>query len=240
VQLLVSVTDAREAREAVRGGANIIDVKDPAAGALGAASADALREVRRATPVDLPVSAALGDGPFDPAGAARAAAVAAQCGAVFVKLGLRATSAAQALEAVRAARAGLPGAARLIVAGFADFARAGSPHPLDLPALAEAAGAQGCLLDTAVKDGLGLLRWLDLAVLGSFVDACRSRGLRSALAGSLQPADLALLARVSPDIVGVRGAACVGDRVSGRVRADRVAALSVLLGGGSARSAPLA
>jgi uncharacterized protein (UPF0264 family) len=230
VQLLVSVTDAREASEAVRGGADIIDVKDPTTGALGAASPEALRAVRRVTPVELPVSAALGDGPFKPADAAHAAAVAAQCGSLFVKLGVRDTSAGQALEALRAARAALPGGTRLIVASFADFARAGSPNPLELPELAEGAGAQGCLLDTAIKDGLGLLRWLDLDALDAFVGACRSRGLLSALAGSLKLADLGLVARVGPDIVGVRGAACVGDRVSGRVSADRVAALSALLG----------
>lgn len=229
MQLLVSVTDAHEASEAVSGGADIIDVKDPSTGALGAASAEALRAVRHVTPVELPVSAALGDGPFEPAAAAHAAAVAAECGALFVKLGLRDTSATQAIDALRAARAALPSSTRLIVASFADFARAGSPHPLDLPELARAAGAHGCLLDTAIKDGLGLLHWLDLDTLRSFVDACRSRALLSALAGSLRPADLDILAPVGPDIVGVRGAACVGDRVSGRVSSDRVAALRALV-----------
>jgi (5-formylfuran-3-yl)methyl phosphate synthase len=229
VQLLVSVTDAREASEAVRGGADIIDVKDPATGALGAASPEALRAVRQVTPVELPVSAALGDGPFEPALAAHTAAVAAQCGSLFVKLGLRDTTVGQAVAALQAARAALPGPTRLIVAGFADFARAGSPDPLDLPELARVAGAQGCLLDTAIKDGRGLLHWFDLDTLRAFVDACRSRALLSALAGSLRPADLDVLAPVAPDIVGVRGAACVGDRVSGCVSADRVAALRALV-----------
>ncbi len=91
MQLLVSVTDAHEASEAVRGGADIIDVKDPKTGALAPPPPDALRAVRQITPVELPVSAALGDGPFEPAAAAHAAAVAAQCGAIFVKLGLRGT-----------------------------------------------------------------------------------------------------------------------------------------------------
>ena len=33
------------------------------------------------------------------------------------------------------------------------------------------------------------------------------------------------LAPIGPDLVGVRGAACVGDRVGGRVDAERVRAL---------------
>lgn len=229
MRLLVSVVDASEAAEAAAGGAHIIDVKDPASGALGAATPGALREVRDATPPGLPVSAALGDGPFEPHAAAHAAALAAECGAAFVKIGLRNTSAGRALDTLRAVRAGLPETVRLIAAGFADFRRAGSPDPVDLPRLAHAAGAQGCLIDTAIKDGRGLFHWLDGVALRLFVTACRGRGLLSALAGSLTSADLPLLAPIGPDIVGVRGAACAGDRAHGRVRRERVAALALAL-----------
>jgi hypothetical protein len=171
------------------------------------------------------VSAALGDGPFTPALAAALAGAAAASGAAFVKLGLRETSLAMATESFRAARARVPGGVHVVLAGFADFARAGAPRPLDLPALAVAAGAQGCLLDTAVKDGRGLFHWLDEAELTAFVEACRARGLLSAVAGSLRAEDLERLAPIGPDLVGVRGAACVGDRVGGRVDAERVRAL---------------
>jgi (5-formylfuran-3-yl)methyl phosphate synthase len=231
VKLLISVIDAPEATEAVLGRADIVDVKDPGAGALGAASLAAIRAVREATVAHLPVSVALGDGPFDADGAVRAARLAAGCGAALVKLGLRNTHAEQAVKVFAAVRASLPSEIRVVVAGFADFGRAGSPDPLTLPQLAHAAGADGCLIDTAVKDGHGLLHWLDVAALGSFVDACRARSIFSALAGSLTPADLPVLARLRPDVIGVRGAACDGDRVSGRVRSDRVARLAALLRG---------
>jgi uncharacterized protein (UPF0264 family) len=184
-----------------------------------------VRAVRDATPLHLPVSAALGDGPFTPAAAAGLAREAAASGAAFVKLGLRHTSLAGAAASLRAARASLPPGARLVVAGFADAERAGSPPPADLPELAAAVGADGCLLDTAVKDGRGLFHWLDEAQLRQFVRACRDRAMLSALAGSLRVADLARLAPIGPDLVGVRGAACVGDRVGGRVDAERVRAL---------------
>ena len=225
MRLLVSVVDAGEARIAAAAGADVIDVKDPSRGALGEAAPQVVRAVREATPAHLPVSAALGDGPFTPAIAAALAATAAASGAAFVKLGLRDTSLATATASFRAARASLPADVHVVVAGFADFGRAGAPHPLDLPALAVAAGVQGCLLDTAVKDGRGLFQWLDEAELAAFVEACRARGLLSALAGSLQAEDLARLAPIGPDLVGVRGAACVGDRVGGRVDTERVRAL---------------
>jgi hypothetical protein len=225
MRLLVSVVDAGEARIAAAAGADVIDVKDPSRGALGEAAPHVVRAVREATPAHLPVSAALGDGPFTPTAAATLAGDAAASGAAFVKLGLRETSLAAASASLRAARARLPDGIRLVVAGFADFARAGAPHPLDLPGLAAATGAQGCLLDTAVKDGRGLLHWLGETELAAFVEACRAHGLLSALAGSLSAEDLTRLLPIGPDLVGVRGAACVGDRVGGRVDAERVRAL---------------
>jgi len=225
MRLLVSVVDAGEARVAAAAGADIIDVKDPSRGALGEAAPAVVRAVRQATPSHLPVSAALGDGPFEPAVVAALAMESAASGAAFVKLGLRETSLVAAARCLEAARACLPDPVQLVVAGFADFARVGAPHPLELPELAAAVGAQGCLLDTAVKDGLGLFRWLSDVDLAAFVEACRARGLLSALAGSLGAEDLARLLPIGPDLVGVRGAACVGDRIGGRVDAERVRAL---------------
>jgi (5-formylfuran-3-yl)methyl phosphate synthase len=225
MRLLVSVVDATEAIEAVAAGADIVDVKDPTAGALGRAAPSTIRAIRAATPGGLPVSAALGDGPFEARAAVDSAAAAAAAGASFVKLGLRQTPVAGVLPTLLAVRAALPETASLIVAGFADAARTGSPAPEMLPDLARSAGAQGCLLDTGIKDGRGLFDWLADAALVGFVQDCRRRGLLSALAGSLALDDLPRLRSIDPDIVGVRGAACVGDRVRGRVSGDRVRAL---------------
>jgi uncharacterized protein (UPF0264 family) len=226
MRLLISVVDAAEAAAAAAGGADIIDVKDPATGALGAASPAVVGEVRAATPAELPVSVALGDGPFEPAAAARAALAVARRGAAFVKLGLRETPGDRAVATLRAVRAALPTGVAVIVAGFADWKLAGAPPPRELPALARAAGIQGCLIDTAVKDGRGLFHWQDDADLQGFVGACREHALLSALAGSLALADLARVAGLGADIAGVRGAACVGDRIRGRVSDDRVRALA--------------
>jgi uncharacterized protein (UPF0264 family) len=216
MQLLLSVRDVAEAIEAATAGAHIIDVKDPTAGA------GVVHAIRAAVPDALPLSVALGDGPFEPREVSAAAVSAADEGAAFVKVGLRDTPAADAVAILQAVRGALPRAVRLIVAGFADSARAGSPSAGDIPALAEAVGAEGCLLDTAIKDGHGLCHWLDDPTLAAFVAACRGRRLLCALAGSLTVADLPRIALVGPDIVGVRGAACDGDRVHGAVSARRV------------------
>ena len=115
---------------------------------------------------------------------------------------------------------------RLIVASYADHLRAGAPPPGDVPSLAAQAGAAGCLLDTGLKDGSCLLDWIDEGALTEFVRACRARGLVCALAGALRAEHMGRMAGLGPDLVGVRGAACDGDRVRGRVRGARVAALA--------------
>src|SRR5262245_39809144 len=108
MRLLVSVVDAEEACVAAVAGADVIDVKDPSRGSLGEAAPAVVRAVREVTPRDLPVSAALGDGPFTPERAARLAREAAATGAAFVKLGLRETSLAAATAGLRAVRTHLP------------------------------------------------------------------------------------------------------------------------------------
>jgi len=60
-QLLVSVRSADEARAALAGGADLIDVKEPSRGPLGTADSDVIAEVLRAVNGRVPVSAALGE-----------------------------------------------------------------------------------------------------------------------------------------------------------------------------------
>ena len=88
MKLLVSVVDAGEARAAAAAGADIVDVKNPAEGSLGAPSPAVIADVRAAVPAELPVSAAIGDMPNLPGTAALAALGAARSGATFVKVGL--------------------------------------------------------------------------------------------------------------------------------------------------------
>ena len=88
MKLLVSVVDAGEAHVAAAAGADIVDVKNPAEGSLGAPTPGVIADVRAAVPAELPVSAAIGDMPNLPGTAALAAVGAARSGATFVKVGL--------------------------------------------------------------------------------------------------------------------------------------------------------
>ena len=60
-RLLVSVRSADEARTALAAGVDLIDVKEPARGSLGAASPGVVADVVGAVAGRVPVSAALGE-----------------------------------------------------------------------------------------------------------------------------------------------------------------------------------
>jgi uncharacterized protein (UPF0264 family) len=82
-----------------------------------------------------------------------------------------------------------------------------------------------CLLDTAVKDGRGLLDWLSAQALTALVDEAHELGLQVALAGALRAEDLPVVAATGADIAGVRSAACADGRRTGALDPARVRAL---------------
>jgi uncharacterized protein (UPF0264 family) len=229
VKLLVSVTDAAEARLAVAGGVDVVDVKNPAEGALGAPAPGVIAAVRDAVPPASPLSAALGDLPPLPGTAALAAVGAARSGAAYVKLGLRGVAgAAEAAAVLRAARAAVDGEAAVVAVAYADAERApGRPlGPSDLVEAARAAGVHGCLVDTAVKDGRGLLGWLDRDALAALVADAHAAGLEMAVAGELRAEDLPVVRAAGADIAGVRSAACRDGRRTAPLDPARIARLT--------------
>jgi (5-formylfuran-3-yl)methyl phosphate synthase len=219
--------DADEAAQAVAAGVDIVDLKDPAEGSLGAPRPSTIRDVRRAVPGDVPVSVAIGDLPHVPGTAALAARGAAVCGADFVKVGLMGSAteeqAIELLRAVRAAVADRPGVA-VIAAAYADAQRLPAPPlaPLSVARVARAAGVAGCLLDTAIKDGRGLFAWLDHAAIARLAAEARAAGLMLALAGAIREDDLPAVRALAPDIAGVRSAACRDGRRDGPLDPERV------------------
>lgn len=228
MQLMVSVVRVDEVGDAVAGGADILDIKNPAEGSLGANTPDVIRQIRARAPKAIKVSAAIGDMPNLPGTASLAALGAAYCGVDYVKVGLRGPSTQEEavflLQAIRRALLEFPGVS-VIAAGYADFARAGTLDPRLLPGIALAAGVQGCLLDTAIKDGRGLFDFLAPGLLCSLADEAHRGGLIFALAGALRAEDLALTREVGADVVGVRTAVCRDRRRSGRLDAGLVRSL---------------
>jgi (5-formylfuran-3-yl)methyl phosphate synthase len=231
MKLLVSVTDAHEAGVAVRGAVDIVDVKNPAEGSLGAPAPSVIARVRDAVPLDRPVSAAIGDLPNLPGTAALAALGAASSGAAYVKGGLAgASTVAEAVAVLRAMREAVRGGATVIAAGYADAKRVPS-RPLPPEAVVSAArraGVGGCLLDTAIKDGRGLFEWLTHDALAALVAEGHAARLEMALAGALRAEDLTAVRATGADIAGVRSAACRDGRRMAPLDGERIGRLRAM------------
>jgi len=230
VQLLVSVRSAAEVEPALAGGADIIDAKEPSQGSLGAVPPDTLIEILARVPAERSFSVALGDMTTgdELLGAFGSLQVPQRPGPVFVKLGFAGLESpavvTRLLECAAAAAAHHPCSPRLVAVAYADAERAGSLAPDVIAHLAARAGAAGVLLDTHIKDGLGLFGSLSRGEVAAWISAVRRSGLLTAVAGEIGPADLEMVQGFRPDVVGVRGAACDRGR-EGTVSVERVMAL---------------
>ena len=222
MQLLVSVRDAGEAREAVAAGADILDAKEPALGTLAPVEPPVLASIVAVLAPGSTLSVALGEPADVETFAASLAERAYALGGrpTFLKF-VPPTLAAGTVAALVAAVRQAVSSARVIVAGYAD--RGAARESGALAHVAADAGADGVLLDTAGKSA-SLLAQCASVDIERFVAAAHSRGLLAALAGSLALDDLPHLAALGVDVAGVRGAACEGGR-AGRLSAARVTRL---------------
>jgi (5-formylfuran-3-yl)methyl phosphate synthase len=235
MRLLVSVISAEEARRALAGGADIIDVKDPGEGALGAPSPRILSAVVREVGAAAPVSVALGDLPNLPHTAALAARGAGLSGADYVKVGLRGVRELEAaVVLMRAVADAVQPTTAVIAAAYGDAESLDPPAlaPRWLPELVGRAGISGALVDTFVKDGRGLYGWLSDSELSDLIARTHRAGASFAVAGQLT---LDQLRRVPADVVGVRSVVCRGGDRTAELDSELVAVAVAELRAGSGR-----
>ncbi len=215
-EFLASVKNAFEARAAVAGGADILDCKDPAKGALGAVSPAVIKEILAARS-GLVVSATLGDLPNEPECVVAAARETAATGIHIVKCGIFAS--AGAVDVIRAL-----GKADLAQVRLAAVFMADREPDFDLIPLLAESGFEIVMLDTAGKSSGGLRNVLPDARLIDFLMQARAAGLTAGLAGSLQLEDVVPLIQFGPDILGFRGALCSQGR-TGTLETAKVEAI---------------
>jgi uncharacterized protein (UPF0264 family) len=226
----VSVRDETEARAAVEGGADIIDIKEPSRGSLGMAPASSWLRVRRVIPPRMILSVALGELPEWVHG--EPADDAGRCwdGIDYRKVGLANSGPAWredwrllrtrvGPEAEGAAGRERPKWAAVV---YLDWELARSPEPLAV--IDEAAIVPDCagvLFDTWDKS-----RRVDSEpAWGRWIGRVKEAGRFVALAGSLDEPAIRRLGPLQPDIFAVRGAACRDGRRDGPIDARRVARL---------------
>lgn len=198
--MLASVTGPAEAEAVLAGGVDIVDLKDPCRGALGAVDAATVRATVAAVAGRHPVSAVTGDLPMQPERVVAAAERMAEAGVDYVKQGIFPGGEPEACIRVLAP---LAERVRLVAVLFADHA----PDFALLPLLCEA-GFYAAMLDTADKAQGRLLDHMDLPRLRQFVVECRHHRLVSGLAGALEAPDVPRLLVLQPGVLGFRSALC--------------------------------
>lgn len=236
-RLLVSVRDAEEARAAVAGGCDILDVKEPSNGSLGAATARRIAEVAEVAQANnLPISAAFGEctdqlAPLDgnhlslryfkrgPAGLAGIES--------WQKRWIDSFREVEALiDRPATTESGEnQSAARRVAVIYADSNAAAAPDPeLILDALSHESGTPfaGVLVDTFDKSSGTVLDCLSIERLQRIAARAHDAGLFFALAGRLSLRLLPQVTAINADVIAVRSAACVGENRTARVDSEAV------------------
>ena len=211
MKFMVSVTNSDEAIEAINGGADIIDIKNPAEGALGASPPWITRRIIQCAG-SCKVSATIGDMPNLPGTASLAALAAAQLKVDYVKIGMlgpRNVEEAEILTGtvVRTMKEFRLGA-KVVIAGYADYENQGCLNPMLLPKVAREADAWGVLIDIREKSRRNLFDYYAPEEIKKYVQESHKLGLKTALAGSLGKEDTQVIFLTGADIIGARRKVC--------------------------------
>ncbi len=215
--LMVSVQNLPEAEQALKGGADIVDVKNLQEALVGSAEPGLVKQVRETVPSAHHASVTLGVVPNQAGTVAMAVYTAGLLDATSVKVGFMQSEYSDAVEVLQASKRALEGfETKLIGSLFADNHLYEGLEPRRMVELAKDTECDGWLIDTLTKDGRNLFDFISEPELRDMVFEGKELGMSTALSGHLRLQDLDELARINPDIVGVRGAVCSkGDRVEG-------------------------
>jgi len=226
LRVLISIRSLEELAPAIEGGADIIDLKNPSEGSLGASFPWLIKKIRNYGN-DFTLSVAIGDMPNLPGTAALAASGAAACGADIVKVGLYGPHSfeegVKLLKGVVKATKDIDQNILVVGAGYADFKSFNGINSMDIPSICNSAEADVAMLDTYSKNGQKLFDFIDSEKLRKFVNKTHEYNLLAALAGSIEPKDINILNDLGADVIGFRGAVCSGsDRINGVLEINRV------------------
>jgi uncharacterized protein (UPF0264 family) len=205
-QLLISVTTIEEAQIALENGADIIDLKEPSLGALGALPIETIQAivtyVKNTKNAEAKLtSATIGDLPMQPELLLAHVTQLATTGVDIIKIGFFKTDDYQlSLDALKSV---VHAGTKLIAVLFAE-----TTYPQGLIAAIKYAGFMGVMLDTAKKNGLTLLDYYSQEQRAIFAKTVLGHDLQLGLAGSLKLQHVALIKELNPSYIGFRGGVC--------------------------------
>ncbi len=200
--MLASVRNLEEAKLVFQGGADIIDLKEPNEGALGAVPLTETHRVVDDLWEKCIVSATIGDLPADRIKINEKVIQTAETGVDYVKIGMFSERHIESClpNLIHCTNKGIS----IIAVFFADMS-----FDIDLAIqAAKNARLKGVMLDTDRKGAGGLLTHKNYMQSEYFVNRAKQNDLLTGLAGSLTTNDIPILLKAAPDYVGFRTALC--------------------------------
>jgi len=199
--MLASVKNLTEALQVARLKVDIIDLKQPEQGALGALSVSEVQEIVATLDETQVISATVGDLPMHADLVFDAVKAMAATGVNYVKIGFFPEG--DTLATIEKLAKFKQQSIALIAVLFADT----QPDLKLLDAL-KIAGFQGVMLDTMDKRHGSLTDVMTVEQLKFFVNKAKDLNLLSGLAGSLKQTNINDLLKLEADYLGFRGALC--------------------------------
>jgi uncharacterized protein (UPF0264 family) len=199
--MLASVNSLDESRLILNTSVDIIDLKQPKQGALGALSTETVQNIVQAVNKKKLVSATVGDLPMQPELIFNAVSKMADTGVDFIKIGFfpdgdwQGTASKLSILTEQGHK--------LIAVFFAD-----TQPDLNFIKSLKIAGFSGVMLDTMNKVKGSLSKVMTVSEIKSFVRIAKDSGLLCGLAGSLKEHDIPELLKLDADYLGFRGALC--------------------------------
>ena len=205
--MLASVNSLAEALLVLNAEVDIIDLKQPEQGALGALEVADVKKIVAEIAGRCPVSATIGDLPMQPELVFNAVKAMSETGVDYIKIGFFPGDDWQGTVNKLAELTGQNHA--LIAVLFAD-----TQFDFAIIKLLKVAGFKGVMLDTMNKQSGALLQVMSMAKIVGFIAQVRKLELMCGLAGSLRLEDIPVLLPNKVDYLGFRGALCqAGNRV---------------------------
>jgi (5-formylfuran-3-yl)methyl phosphate synthase len=208
--MLASVNSVAEALLVLSADVDIIDLKQPASGALGALDINLIKQIVAEIDARCPVSATIGDLPMQPDRVFTAVKTMAETGVDYIKIGffpdgdwLATVNKLSDLSQQNIA---------MIAVLFADIL----PDFTIMDSLKKA-GFTGVMLDTMDKQNGSLMQVMEKTEIGQFVRLAKAGQLLCGLAGSLKLEDISGLLPFKPDYLGFRGGLCLQHNRTGQL-----------------------
>lgn len=199
--ILASVNSMAEALLVLSADVDIIDLKQPALGALGALDIATVKQIVAGIDGRCLVSATIGDLSMQPDPVFNAVKAMAETGVDYIKIGFFPGDDWQGTVEKLSALTGQNIA--LIAVLFADM-----QPDLAIMGLLKDAGFTGVMLDTMNKQKGSLTELMAKMEIAQFVIQAKDRQLLCGLAGSLRLEDITELMPYQADYLGFRGALC--------------------------------